>query len=317
MVRADKNYLSAQRVAITGGTGFIGSHLLKRILKYHPKQVLLISRGSTTRRIDEHKAHIKIKIYHTIHEYIKVITQFNPDYLFVLGGNADPRLSLDDPETDLEHNLLYNFHLLETLKRRKPKVKIIYISSVAVYGEGKKSPLKESDRTIPKSPYGINKLAMEGYIRFYAESFGIKGFSIRLFSTYGPYLYKQVVYDFIKSLLSDPMQLTIRGDGSEIRDLSYIDDQINGIIILGQKAAYTGEVYNLGSGKGISITELALKIAKILGIKPKLLYDKKMKEKHFGDTWIADVSKVKRFNHMPKTGIDNGLKKTIDWAKTA
>ena len=311
----NKNYFKNKRVAITGGTGFIGSHLLTKILKQDPSKVLLISRGSKTDRIRKHLSKIDLKLYSSSEEYVKLIIDFDADYLFILGGNADPRVSIIDPKVDFEHNLAYNFHLLEGLRNaQSPKLKIIYISSVAIYGDSKDSPFKEkTSATIPKSPYGINKLAMEGYVRFFSESFGIRGFSIRLFSTYGPQLEKQVVYDLIQKILHNPKILIIRGDGSEVRDLSYIDDQIGGLLLLSKKAKYKGEVYNLGSGVGISVKDLALKIAKLMRAKPEIIFKKENSDKYYGHTWIADISKISKLDYMPKTKLEDGLKKTIEW----
>lgn len=317
MAKFNKSFLRGKRIVITGGTGFIGSHLLASVLEYKPAKVLLVSRGSNTSKIGGYLSKIDLKIYHSSSDYVRHIVNFNPDYLFILGGNADPRVSLIDPKGDLESNLLYNFYLLDKFRSLKnTKIKIVYISSVAIYGESKKIPLEEEkSTTIPESPYGINKLAMEGYIRFFSKSFRINGLSVRLFSTYGPQLNKQVVYDFIQKLLHNPKSLTICGDGSEIRDLSYIDDQVNGLLLLAQKGKFKGEVYNLGSGVGISISNLALKIAKLMNLKPRLVYQKQNKETHHGKIWIADISKVMSLKHIPKTSFDTGLKKTIDWVK--
>lgn len=316
MALSKELFLSGKRIVISGGTGFIGSHLLSQILKQHPSDVLIVSRGSSTERIQQYLSRIMLKVYRSSTEFSNHIIKFDPDYLFLLGGNADPRISLSDPKSDLTHNLLYNFELLERLRRKKnTKTKIIFVSSVAVYGENEKGVLKEDSPTMPKSPYGINKLAVEGYIRFFSEMYGIKGFSVRLFSTYGPGLYKQVVYDFIKELLQNHKLLTIRGDGAEVRDLSYIDDQISGLLLLGKRASYKGEVYNLGSGTEISIKDLASTIAKLMKLTPRITYQKKTKEKHHGKIWVADITKVKRLGHNPQITIPEGLKKTIKWVK--
>jgi|SRR5579859_2503872 len=311
-----KNFLSKKRVIITGGTGFIGSHLLTEILKQKPERVLILSQGSDPERIRAYLPQIQLKEYHSASNYVKAVLDSDADYLFILGGNADPRLSLADPKMDLELNLLHNFQLLDALKKKEPsKLKIVYISSVAVYGKRKNELLKEESATIPMSPYGMNKLAVEGYIRFFSETSSVKGFSIRLFSTYGPQLRKQVVYDFVRELLRDPENFVVRGDGKEVRDLSYVSDQVDGILMLARKAAYTGEVYNLGSGVGISIADLAKRIAKLMDIKPKIHYKKEDKELHHGQVWVADISKTRRLGHVPKTQLDEGLRKTITWIK--
>lgn len=136
---------------------------------------------------------------------------------------------------------------------------------------------------------------------------------MRLSATYGPGLKKQVVYDFVQKLLADPTKLAVLGDGSEIRDLSYIDDQVEGLLVLAEKAEYEGEVYNLGSGQGISITDLAAKIIKAMGLEASIVLEKAKLEKHHGHTWILDIKKAASLGHKPKTDFDTGLRKTIEW----
>jgi UDP-glucose 4-epimerase len=316
MTDTKRDYLKNKRVAITGGTGFIGSHLLAAILHQQPAAVRVISSGSKTDRIEQHLKSVELKIYKDAKNYVRLITQFKPDFLFILGGNSDPRLSVTNPQLDLEYNLLYNFELLQKLGASQSKTKVIYVSSVAVYGDGR-SPLHEDlSSTAPKSPYGINKLAIEGYIRFFAQCQKLNAFSVRLSATYGPSLKKQVVYDFIQKLLKDPKQLAIMGDGSEIRDFTYVDDQVAGLLLLAEKAEYVGEIYNLGSGAGISVADLAEKIAGHMELRPKISFEKSKSENHHGKSWILDIQKASGLGHLPKTQLDDGLRQTIEWVKS-
>ncbi len=313
MPKANLHFLKNKRIAITGGTGFIGSHLIEKILEQQPSAIRVISAGSGTERLKNHLTELEVKVHKNAREYIRHIVDFKPDYLFILGGNSDPRLSVTNPRLDLEYNLLYNFKLLQRLSRKPSNIKIIYISSVAVYANDTKPLNEELSLASPKSPYGINKLAMEGYIRFFAETYKIAGFSVRLSATYGPGLKKQVVFDFIQKLMKDPTQLSILGDGSEIRDFCYVDDQVNGLLLLAKKAPYKGEVYNLGSGEGISVADLAKKIINFMGLKPKIIFEKTKQEKHHGHTWVLDITKARELGHQPQTSIDSGLEQTIKW----
>lgn len=300
---------------MTGGTGFIGSHLLAKMLAQKPKAVRVISSGSSPDRIVKHLARLDLKVYTNSHDYVKHIVNFKPDYLFILGGNSDPRLSVASPRLDLKYNLLYNFDLLQRLSADQFTTKIVYVSSIAVYGD-EPAPLSEDySKTSPKSPYGINKLAIEGYVRFFAECHSLKGFSVRLSPTYGPGLKKQVVYDFIQKLMKNSKKLIVLGDGSETRDLSYIDDQVNGLLLLAEQARYEGEVYNLGSGQGITIASLASKIVELMELKSDIIFERKKHEKHHGQTWVLDIKKAKGLGHRPKIKFDDGLKKTIDWVR--
>lgn len=310
------HYLKNKRVVITGGTGFIGSHLLTAILANRPKTVRVVSSGSNPDRIEQHLKDVELRTYKDNKSYVRLIAEFKPDYVFILGGNADPRLSVSNPRLDLEFNLLLNFDLLERFSREKSKAKLLYVSSVAVYGDSE-TPLHEEDSsTFPKSPYGINKLATEGYVRFYANHNGLKAFSVRLSATYGPGLKKQVIYDFIQKLMTDPHQLSVLGNGSEIRDFTYVDDQVDGILFLAGKAAYEGEVYNLGSGRGVSVAELAKKVADTMGLNPKIRFEQERSEEHHARVWVLNTKKVGELGHTAKVNLDEGLRKTIEWVKS-
>ncbi len=316
MVAVSDSYFKNVRVVVTGGTGFIGSHLVAKILEHQPKAIRLVSSGSSTERVAKHLPSLELKTFKSAEQYTKLILEFKPDYLFILGGNSDPRLSISNPRLDLEYNLLYNFELLEAIHKSSLRPKIIYTSSVAVYGDCFEALEEQRSITVPKSPYGINKLATEGYIRFYAQTFGLEGFSVRLSATYGPGLKKQVVYDFIQKLLKDPQNLSVMGDGSEIRDLTYVDDQVDGLLLLAERANYTGEVYNLGSGVGISVAELGKKIGQLMELNPQIILEKGRHEKHYAQNWVLDIKQVRQLGHLPKTPIDEGLRKTIAWAKS-
>lgn len=307
--------MTDKKIIITGGTGFIGSHLLTRILSHSPHKVRVLSTGSDPARIKQYQSQIELKTFHTPKQFVRLITNFKPDYIFILGGNSDPRLSVTNARLDLEFNLLYNFELLEKLQLQKNKAKIVYVSSIAVYGESQSPLHEELSPTLPKSPYGINKLATEGYVRFFAQQSGLKAISIRLAATYGPGLKKQVVYDFIKKLLTNPDELPILGDGTEVRDLAYIDDQIDGLLLISQKAKYVGEVYNLGSGKGITIAQLAQTIASTMKLQPKIKYLTNQQENHHGHNWILNIQSASSLGHQPKIDLSEGIQRTIEWIK--
>lgn len=304
-----------KRVAITGGTGFIGSHLISKISSHRPEAIRVISYGSRDLKIDKTTENIDVRIHKNSTEFIRNIISFRPDYIFILGGNSDPRLSVANPRLDLDFNLLNHFRLFIKLSKLRRRPSIIFASSVAVYASSPDPLVEDKSLTLPQSPYGIDKLATEGYLRFFSQQGDLRAFSVRLSATYGPGLKKQVVYDFIRRLIQDPHVLKIIGDGTEVRDLCYVDDQVDGLILLAKKAAYRGEIYNLGSGIGISVKDLAAAIAALLGIKPKISLELEKREKHHGQNWVLNIEKAKLLGHKPKVSLDEGLIKTIDWIR--
>jgi nucleoside-diphosphate-sugar epimerase len=313
----EKAFLAKQRVLITGGTGFIGSHLLEKILAQNPSEVKVLSYQNSSEFLKDSLETVEFSRFKDSADFIKQILDFEPDYLFLLGGNSDPRFSVNDPIRDFELNVFNHLKLLEAIKQKElQKIKIIYTSSVAVYGSNECKDHSETSFTNPDSPYGVSKLAFEKYLRVFCKLYGLKGFSIRVFSTYGARLRKQVVYDFINRLLENPHKLELIGDGQEIRDLTYIDDQIQGILALTENGDYKGEAYNIGSGTGTKIIDLAYEISKQMNLTPEIVCTVNKTEKHHGKIWIADIRKALALGYKPQINLEEGLKKTIQWVKS-
>src|SRR5262249_53755076 len=161
-----------------------------------------------------------------------------------LSGNPTPENSLRDPYIDLQQTNLPVASLLEAARKVSFRGSIWFASSVAVYGRNPANPLSEDDACLPLSLYGISKLFAEQQIQNHAAQFGLRCGIYRLFSTYGPGLKRQLVFDTIAKLKENPAEISLYGSGSEGRDLSYVDDQARAIASLSEKVSPAGDIFN-------------------------------------------------------------------------
>ncbi|MDD5146009.1 MAG: NAD(P)-dependent oxidoreductase [Candidatus Pacebacteria bacterium] len=296
-----------KKILITGGTGFIGSHLTKELAVNNKVWVL------DRIKKENQPGVVFIKSDLTKKHSLSFLDRIKFDYIFHLAGNADLNFASKHPIDDFNMNAGATLFLLEKIKSLKSRPKFVFASSVTVYGKCADSKLKENrSLTIPLSNYGVSKLAAERYVFAFASQYNIRAISLRIFSTYGPGLKRQVIYDFIDKLNSNSNQLEILGDGSQARDMVYIDDQIKNIIKIAQKAFYKGEVYNLCSGNLYTTKELAHCVVLAMKMRPKLVFTNKIRV-FDGQSWRGDSSIIKKMGCSTPTSLSTGIKKTVLW----
>lgn len=306
--------IEGQRILITGATGFIGTALVKLLSKYNT--VTAIVRGNKAFGTTANVSILKGDVTDPLCINSLDLAEF--DYIFHLAGNTNHHLAFSDPKQDLNINFLSTFYLLEALRNLNLKVrpKLVFTSSVLAYGDSEKKVNEELSPTIPTANYGVSKLAAERYLYAFARQYKIPAISLRVFSTYGPGLYKRVVFDFIDKLHNNPDRLEILGSGKEARDLVFIDDQIENINRVATFADYEGEVYNLGSGKSYTTNEIAKTVAESMGLDPELIFSQKIRAFDVKIT-IADISKIKKLGCKTKTSLRQGIEKTVNWYQSA
>ena len=234
------------------------------------------------------------------------------DIVFHLAANAYIPPSVEDPAFDYELNLHTTFRLLEVLRRAQQPPRLVNTSSAAVYGNPERLPIRESDPTVPISPYGVGKLAGERYVAVYSQLYGIPASSVRLFSVYGPRQRKQVVYDLLDRLARDPCRLEVIGDGTQERDFAYVDDVATAMMLVSEQAPATGETYNVSSGTTHSIAQLVSGICDAMELQPEITYTGSVRP---GDAerWAVDTSALRALGYEPGTSLGQGVRATWDW----
>ena len=312
-------------ILVTGGAGFIGSHLCERLLNDGVHVICLDNFDSF------YDPNIKIKNMERISkkfsdqfelvtgdirnpEHLKGVFQKNQfDFVIHLAARAGVRPSIADPLLYQDVNIRGTTVLLEACKERGIK-NFIFASSSSVYGENQRVPFTEQDLDIqPISPYGATKRAGELLCYSYHHLDGMNIACLRIFTAYGPRQRPEMAIHKFTRLMDQGEKIPIYGDGSSRRDYTYIDDLIDGIrgVIRYHKGF---EVYNLGESQTTSLKELIRLIEEPLGKKANI----EMLEPQPGDVSVtyADVSKAKRIlKYQPKVKMEEGIKRFVDWYK--
>jgi len=299
-------------IAVTGGSGFIGYNLIMKLLENNANIILLDrdpSRPQFSNLVKESRIQI-IKYDLTkpkpdLPDRIKDVDCLVHLAAFVPRSNSP---NDDDLEKSIEVNIKGTCNLMSFFSRID---KIIFASTLEVYGIPKKTPINEEHPTNPLSYYGVSKLAAEKYLLAFSRRSGIRVIALRFSSVYGPgETFNRAIPNFIKSVVKGEPPV-IYGDGSDVRDYVYIDDAVNAIIsaILRDVEG----VYNIASGKGYSIREIAEMIIQISGknLRPVFKPSEKAPTK-----FIFDISKAqKELAYHPQTDIRDGLYKEYEWYK--
>jgi UDP-glucose 4-epimerase len=305
---------SGPAVLVTGGAGFIGSHLVEALLHRGAQITILdnLSSGSQANlagvidRVDLRRLDLRCD------DLRPLLAERGFETIFHLAGNADIPFSVQHPRQDFETNLVTTLNLLEAVREASPPARLIFASSATVYGGASVVPQTEDSPTVPIAPYGVSKLAAERYVAVYARLHGLRTASVRLFSMFGPRLHKQVVYDLMCKIQENPRELFIHGDGTQTRPLTYVADAVQALLVVAQGAALQGEVYNVAGKDTVSIGHLAEMICQRMGVKPRFVYSGSVRP---GDAehWDADISRIKALGYRPYTSLAEGLAETVAW----
>ncbi len=287
---------------VTGGAGFIGSHLVNRLINDGHKVIVIdnLSEGK------KENLNPKAKFYKLdICNLEKIMPLFKGiDYVFHLAAIPRVPLSVEKPIETHKVNVDGTLNVLYASYKNNVK-RFIFASSSSVYGNQKTLPLKETMIPNPLSPYGLQKLIGEMYCKLFSNLYGLQTVSLRFFNVYGPRMnpegaYALAIGKFLK-LKKEGKPLTIYGDGKQTRDFIFIDDVIEALVlVMKSKKVGSGEVINISYGKNYSINY----VAKLIGGKKIYLPPRKGDPKHtLGDNSLAK----KLLNWQPKTSLEEGI----------
>lgn len=302
------------KILITGGAGFIGSHLVDAFIKRGYKAVV-VDNLSTGRKKNLNPKAKFYKLDIQDRKLSEIFRREKPDFVSHQAAQIDVRLSVADPLFDARVNILGSLNLLECCRQYKVK-KIIFASSGgAMYGDTEVIPTPEDYPAKPCSPYGIAKVTVEHYLYYYKVAFGLPYVCLRYSNVYGPRQNSKgeagVVAIFADKMLNE-IQPVINGDGKQTRDYVYVGDVVRANLLALEKKV-EGE-FNVATTKETSVNELFAKMVKIL--------NRPFKETHgpakSGEQKRSCLSyeKIKKILlWQPAVGLDEGLKLTIKWFK--
>lgn len=306
----------AVKALVTGGAGFIGSHLVDRLVEEGWK-VRVVDNLSSGRmeNLNHHKNNPNVEIVigdlKNPETCLKVTKDVN--VVFHYAANPEVRVSTTNPEIHFNENVVATFNLLEAMRKNNVK-ELVFASSSSVYGEPENIPIDEDAPTKPISVYGASKAACENLIHAYTNLYGLRAIILRYANVIGPRLRHGVIYDFIAKLHKNPKQLEILGDGTQKRSYIYIDDAVEATLIAYNAARQRFEVYNLGSEDWITVKNVADIVVEVMGLKNvSYLY----KPIAHGVGWLGDVKsialsidKIKNLGFKPRFMSGEAVRKT-------
>jgi UDP-glucose 4-epimerase len=308
--------MSESKILVTGGAGFIGSHVVDRLVRsgYGVRVIDNLSTGKVV-NIADHVGSSRVDFVEGDIRDLKVAGDCvdGVDAVVHLAGVVSVPFSVEYPILTREANVDGTVNLLGLAVQKGVK-RFVFASSCSVYGESKYLPIDERHPTCPSSPYASSKLSAEGYCRAFDEAYGLPIVILRLFNVYGSQhglsAYSGVVIQFADRIRRG-LPLVIFGDGSQTRDFVHVWDVADLFLQVLEKDEFAGGVFNIGSGQSTSMSVLANAFVELAGKDLGVVYEKP----RVGDVKhsFADVSKAKKvLGYVPKITLERGLRDLIN-----
>jgi UDP-glucose 4-epimerase len=310
-----------RRVLITGGLGFIGSNLARRLVELGSDVVLVDSLipeyGGNRANIRGIEDRVTVNISDVRDEHSLPSLIRGQELVFNLAGQTSHVDSLHDPYTDLDINCRAQLSILETVRHDNPEAKVVFASTRQLYGRPQYLPVDERHPLAPVDPNGVNKVAGEWYHLVYGEIYGLRCTVLRLTNTYGPRMRvkddRQTFLGTWLRLAVDGEELLVFGDGTQRRDFTYVDDAVEAFLLAGAHEEADGEVFNIGGEPPVSLAELAELLVDVGGGGSWRLvpFPEERRTIDIGD-YFADDSKIRgRLGWQPWVGLREGLERSL------
>ena len=311
----------SRHIFITGGAGFIGSHTAERLLARGDRVTVLdvFGYGYDPALKEQNAALLSTKSgFRLVRGDIrdadlldKLFSEDKPDVVVHLAARAGVRPSLLEPDSYSDVNITGTIRILDAMKTHKID-HMVFASSSSIYGARTKGPFKESDNVdVPASPYAASKKAGELFCANYHYLYKINATCLRFFTVYGPRQRPEMAIRLFAERIRNEERITMFGDGSSIRDYTYVDDIVTGIVAAVDKPLGF-QIINLGNSNPIRLDDLISEIGKAVGKEP--LIDVLPDQPGDVPMTFADVGKARELlNYAPNTPIGKGLKAVVDW----
>ena len=308
---------------VTGGLGFIGSNLARRLVEIGVEvsvlDALLPEQGGNQYNLRDLLGRVVVHTADLRDQRVVSHLVGGVDYIFNLAGSVSHLESMKQPLRDLELNCAAHVTLLEACRNFNPHVKIIFTSTRQVYGKPVYLPLDEQHRVAPLDVNGINKLAAEHYHLLYQRVYGTRAVCLRLTNTYGP---RQLIHHnrqgflgwFIRQAIEGGV-IELYGEGRQRRDMNYVDDVVEALLLAGASEAAEGEVYNLGADEPVSLAELAEELISITGrgTVRSVPFPPERQLIDVGNTHSSFAKIEAALGWRPRTPLSEGLKRTVEF----
>jgi nucleoside-diphosphate-sugar epimerase len=314
-----------KKVLVIGGMGFIGSNVSHTLVREGAKVTIMDNqfRGLGSNEFNLKGIEKKVKIDHSdilsFDSLLSIVQGF--DVIYNFAGQPMHNLSLENPFLDRDLNSRGHLNLLEACKRKNPSARVLYAGSRMQIGQVENLPVDESHPCKPKSPYGNSKLAAENDSLYYYRENGLFTVVFRIANPYGPRsqmkTHKYCIVNWFLGQLMQEKDITMFGDGEQLRDYIYIDDLSNAFLLAGIQPNLGGEVFNVGSGEGTSFRTMMDTLVTTVGKGRRIdvSWPDDYKNIETGD-YVSDITKAKKFlGWEPKISFDEGINLTHEFYK--
>ena len=302
---------------VTGAAGFIGSNLVDRLLQDGHFVIGYDNFSTGQEHFLEHaqaSPNFTLVRGDTLDLPALTAAMRDAEFVFHLAANADVRFGTQHPRKDLEQNTIATYNVLEAMRVNGIR-RVAFSSTGSVYGEAQVIPTPEdAPFPIQTSLYGASKLAGEGLIQAYCEGYGFQGYIFRFVSILGERYSHGHVFDFYKGLLQNPDELSILGNGLQRKSYLYVQDCIDAVLTVIEKATDRVNIYNLGVDEYCQVNDSIGWICETLGLKPQLTYSGGERG------WIGDnpfiflgTAKIRALGWKPKLTIQQGILRTLEY----
>jgi UDP-glucose 4-epimerase len=308
-------------VLVTGGLGFIGSNLVIRLAGLGARVTVLDSlnagQGGNLANIEPVKDDITLTIADQADRAIVDEVVHGAAVIFNLAGRGAHMDSVRDPLGDLHANATAQIALLESCREHNPETKVVFAGTRSQYGRTQSLPVAEDHPQLPTDINGANKIAAERYHLVYHTMHGLRACSLRLTNTYGPRQLmahgRQGFMNWFTRLAMDGGEITVYGDGAQLRDLNYVDDVADAFLYAGIDPAADGEAFNVGSGMPVSVRRLAELVVSVAGRgRVRMVeYPPDQRPIEVGD-FVADITKItSTLGWSPSVPLEQGVERTV------
>jgi UDP-glucose 4-epimerase len=310
-------------VLITGGLGFIGSSLARRLVQLNSHVTLVDSLipkyGGNLFNINDIKDQVTVNITDVRDPYAMAYLIQGQDFLFNLAGQTSHLDSMQDPRADLDINASAQLSILEACRQHNPDIKIVFASTRQLYGKPDYLPVDEAHPIRPVDVNGINKLAGEWYHLLYNNVYHIRACALRLTNTYGPGMRvkdaRQTFLGIWMRNLIEGKPILVYGDGTQLRDFNFVDDVVEALLQAAISPQASGEVFNLGSKEYISLKDIAAMMVELYagGNYEIVPFPSDLKAIDIGD-YYSDYTKAQQvLGWSPQVSLRDGLRQTLEY----
>jgi nucleoside-diphosphate-sugar epimerase len=304
------------RVLVTGGAGFIGSHLCRRLVR-EGHEVRALDNLSSGRRDNLGDADVDLMVGDLRDPSTAGLAVQDAEIVLHHAAIASVQYSVEQPLDEQQVNVVGTLRLLEAARHAGVR-RFVFAASAAAYGIDPTVPKREEMTALPVSPYGLSKVAGEHYCRVWSHVYGLETVCLRYFNIFGPRQdpaspYSGVISIFARRMI-DGVAPTIHGDGEQSRDFTCVDNVVAANLAAMAAPVAAGEVYNIGTGRGITVNELVASLNQILGSDLVPKYG----PSRVGDVRVsvADIGRARRdLGYDPRVGFEEGLRQTVDWMR--